>query len=74
MTLGDLELFSTQDLIDELMRRTTFQGVVVYAPDGAKDPHWEGERIFVARHNASLDVEQAGRLLDVVSQYIAGCE
>jgi hypothetical protein len=74
MTPGDLELVSTRDLIDELLRRTTFQGVVVYAPDGAKDRHWDGERLFVVRHNANLDTEEAGRLLDVVSQHIAGYE
>ena len=28
---GELELFSTEELIDELMKRTTFQGVIVHA-------------------------------------------
>jgi hypothetical protein len=70
----ELELFPTQELIDELLRRTTFQGVVVYAVDGAKNRHWSGERVFAVRHNANLDIEEAGRLLDVVSQHIAGLE
>jgi hypothetical protein len=74
MSPSDLELFATQELIDELLRRTTFQGVVVHALDGAKDRHWDGERIFVVRHNSNLDTEEAGRLLDVVGQYIAGRE
>jgi len=74
MNAGQLELFATQELIDELMRRTTFQGVVVYAVDGAKNRHWAGERLFAVRHNANLDTEEAGRLLDVVSQYIASRE
>ena len=42
MKAGELELFSTQELIDELLRRTTFQGVVVYAVGGAKDRHGTG--------------------------------
>jgi hypothetical protein len=71
MDPADFELFSTGELIEELLRRTTFQGVIVYAHDGAKSRHWQGERIFSVRHNANLDVEEAGRLLDVVSQYIA---
>ena len=74
MNAGQLELFATQELIDELMRRTTFQGVVVHAVEGAKNRHWAGERLFAVRHNANLDIEEAGRLLDVVSQYIASRE
>jgi len=74
MNPRELELFATQDLIDELLRRTTFQGVVVQAVDEAKNRHWDGERLFAVRHNANLDTEEAGRLLDVVSQYIASRE
>jgi len=70
MKPGDLELFGTDELIDELLRRTAFQGVIVHARDGAKDRHWNGERIFRVRLNGNLDVEEAGRLLDVVSQHI----
>ena len=36
---GELELFSTEELIDELMKRTTFQGVIVHARDGARVIH-----------------------------------
>ena len=71
MNPTELELFTTQDLINELLRRTTFQGVIVHAIDGAKSRHWTGERLFAVDHNATLDTEEAGRLLDVVSQYIA---
>jgi hypothetical protein len=74
MKPGDLELFSTEELIDELMRRTTFQGVIVHARDGAKDRHWSGERVFRVRLNANLEPDEAGRLLDVVSQHIGGGE
>ncbi|MFO0888679.1 MAG: hypothetical protein U0790_05960 [Isosphaeraceae bacterium] len=74
MNPTDLELFSTADLIDELLRRTTFQGVVIHSHDEARSPHWSGERIFRVRHNANFDTEQVGRLLDVVSQYIARCD
>jgi len=66
-----MELFGTRELIDELMRRTTFQGVIVHSRDEARSRSWDGERVFCVRHNANLDTEEAGRLLDVVSQYIA---
>jgi hypothetical protein len=71
---GELELFSTEELIDELMRRTTFQGVIVHARDGAKSRHWAGERVFRVRINQNLAPEEASRLLDVVSQRIGGPE
>ena len=74
MTPGDLELFSTHDLIDELLQRTTFQGVIVHSRDEAKDRDWSGVRIFHVRLNANLVPEEAGRLLDVVSQYLARTE
>jgi hypothetical protein len=51
MKPGELELFSTEELIDELMRRTTFQGVIVHARDGAKSRHWNGKRVFRIRLN-----------------------
>jgi hypothetical protein len=71
---GELELYSTRNLIEELLRRTTFQGVIVHAVEEARRADWEGERTFAVRHSASLEVEQAGRLLDVVGDYIASRE
>jgi len=72
MNSPDLELFGTQELVEELLRRSTFQGVIIHARDGAKCRNWSGERVFSVHHNANLDTEEAGRLLDVVSQHIAG--
>ena len=46
MNTGELELFATQELINELLRRTTFQGVIVHAVDGAKSRHWDGDRVL----------------------------
>jgi hypothetical protein len=74
MNTGELELFATQELINELLRRPTFQGVIVHAVDGAKSGHWDGKRLFAVCHNANLGAEEAGRLLNVISEYIAGRE
>ncbi|AGA28776.1 hypothetical protein [Singulisphaera acidiphila] len=71
MNSGDLELFTCEQLIEELLRRTTFQGVIVHASDAAKSRSWDGERVFRVRLNDNLEVDEAGRLLDVVSQHIA---
>ena len=74
MNPGELELYSTQELIDELLRRTTFQGVIVHARDGARSRTWDGERVFSVRFNDNLEAEEACRLLDVVRQHMAGRE
>lgn len=68
----ELDLFSTQELIDEIVKRSTFQGIIIHAVDDAKSREWEGERVFRLRfNNNNLGSDEAGRLLDVVSRHIA---
>jgi hypothetical protein len=74
MSPGDLELFPTQELVDELLRRTTFQGVIVHAQNEARDRTWAGERVFSVRFNANFNTEEVGRLLEVISQHLASSE
>jgi hypothetical protein len=74
MNTGELELFAPQELINELLRRTTFQGVIVHAVDGVRSRHWDGERLFAVCHKDNLGAEEAGRLLNVISEYIASRE
>ncbi|WP_165225848.1 hypothetical protein [Aquisphaera insulae] len=70
MNPGDLDFFSTRDLIDELLRRTTFQGVIIHAKQEVRTPSWQGERVFSVRHSANLDAGEAGRLMDVVRPHL----
>jgi hypothetical protein len=70
MQTSELAFYPTQELIDELMRRTTFLGVVVHSEGELRDKDWNGERLFQVRINNNLDVAQAGRLLDAVAEYI----
>jgi hypothetical protein len=70
MHSGDLELCATEDLIDELIRRSTFQGVVVHAEGGVRDREWKGERVFKVRFNANLDHDEVQRLLGVVGEHM----
>ncbi len=74
MTLDDLDYYSTEELINAVLRHTTFQGVIVHSRDEAKNPNWRGERVFAVRLNANLKTDEAGRLLDVVSRHLAVCE
>ena len=74
MTPGELELYPTSELTAELLRRTTFQGVIVHSSEEARSSDWSGERIFRVLFNANLSTEEVGRLLDVVSQHLASLE
>jgi hypothetical protein len=67
---SDLELYTSQELIAELMRRQTFLGVVVHAEQELKAGPWTGERLFKVHHNANLDAAEAGRLLQVVARHV----
>jgi hypothetical protein len=70
MNPSELELYSTRELIDELMRRTTFLGVVVHTREEARGPWSDGERSFKIRYSPHLDRVEAGRLLAIVSEHM----
>lgn len=74
MQPSTLELCTTTELVEELMRRTTFLGVVVHSEQELKGP-WVGERTFQVHFNSNLDAGQAWRLLDVVAHHMEreGC-
>lgn len=70
MNQDELELFTSQELIDELMRRKTFLGVVIQSEQEARTDVWPEESVFKVRFNANLDTEKVGRLLSVVAEYM----
>jgi hypothetical protein len=67
MQESELAFYSNQDLIDELLRRTTFLGVVVHSSEEMRNRLWGEERVMRVQFNENLTTEQAGRLLDVVA-------
>jgi hypothetical protein len=66
----ELALFTTQELIDELVRRSTFLGVVVHAQDEHRQAEWTEDKIFRVQFNKNLEPPQVGRLLDTCAQHI----
>lgn len=70
MQEADLAFFTTQELVDELMRRKTFLGVVVRSENEIRNGQWCDERIFKVQFNENLDSTQVSRLLDVVVDYL----
>ena len=70
MQSPELAFCTTQELIEELMRRNTFQGVVVHADDELKHEDTDGTKIFKVHLNANLSTTQASRILETVAAYI----
>ena len=61
-TQNDLSFVTSQELVDELMRRKTFLGVVIHAEGDVRGP-WVGERNFRVHFNGAMQPAEAGRLL-----------
>jgi len=70
----ELELFPTEELIEELLSRSTFQGVIVHSRNEAKSRDWSDERVFSVRYNENLGRREVGRLLDLVGRRLAEAE
>jgi hypothetical protein len=70
MQSSELAFYTTKELVDELMRRKTFLGVVVHSEEELKSAAWTGERMFKVHFNSNLDAEQACRLLDTVTEHM----
>ncbi|MBL8793857.1 MAG: hypothetical protein JNM56_08130 [Planctomycetia bacterium] len=68
MEPADLELFTTKQLVDELMRRKTFLGVIVHSEEEFKRDVWGPNRVFQVHFNENLTTETAGRLLDTIAE------
>jgi hypothetical protein len=66
MDMGELELFTTSDLIEELMRRKTFLGVVIHSETELRGS-WKEEHLFRVHFNGNLAPAEASRLLETVA-------
>jgi hypothetical protein len=70
MEPATLDFFTTNELIQELMRRKTFLGVIVQAEQELKSTDWAGTQVFKVHLNENMDSAQASRLFDAISDYI----
>ncbi len=70
MASTDLAFVSSAELIEELLRRQSFLGVVVHAVGETRGDDWSGNRDFQVRFNENLDAETVSRLLNAVADGI----
>jgi len=71
MTVRELELYATEDLLEEVLRRSSFRGVVIHSRDAVGNHDEPEERTFSVRFNHNFETEDVRRLLDVVSRRLA---
>ena len=65
---ADLAFFTTAELIDELMSRHTFLGVIVMSEREHRTRRWQREKQFKVHFNDNLSPPEAARLLGTVSE------
>jgi hypothetical protein len=67
---SDLAFYTTKELINELISRETFLGLVLHCEQDLKNRNWTREMVFNLRLNSNLKTEEACRLLDTVVDYL----
>jgi hypothetical protein len=65
--MPDLAFYTTTELIDELLSRHTFLGVIVHSAEAHRGLQWQGEKQFKVHFNDNLSPPEAARLLAAVS-------
>ncbi len=69
--IADLELLTTEQLVKELIHRTTFRGVVIHSKDEARSQSWEDEDVYFKIHtNNNLEISQLVHLLESVADHL----
>jgi len=67
---SDLAFCTTQELIQELLQRKTFLGVLVQSAQEYRCDDWGEQRIFKVRFSENLSASEAGQLLKIVAQHM----
>lgn len=71
MDAHELELYTSRELISELMRRPAFKGIVVHSEDDAnRGRPTSPESIFKVHFNSNYDAQDVSRLLDIVAEHM----
>jgi hypothetical protein len=71
MKATELAFVPSRELVDELVRRQSFLGVIVHAVEETRGQGWAGSKNFQVRFNENLDAESVSRLLNIVAEGIS---
>jgi len=67
---SELSFFTNQQLIEELLRRTTFVGAVLFSKDPIKNGDWGDERTMTIQFNDNLSPDEAIRLFEIAAERV----
>lgn len=62
--LESLELYTTKEMIEEIINRTTFQGIMILSENDCKDPKWCGKKTFGVHWNNNLTNKEVVDILE----------
>lgn len=68
--MEELEFYTTEQLITEIIRRKTFQGVIIHAEGDFKDIPWHGIKNFNVHWNNNLEKKEACEILERMSHVL----
>lgn len=63
----ELSFYTTDELIVEILKRATFQGIIVRAED-FRGHEWQGKKKFNVLWNGNLSNEEVTRVIEVISE------
>ena len=67
----DLEFYTNEELIEELVKRTNFLGTIIFSEKEYLNNDWGKEkRNFKVKFNTNLTNKQVGKLLEHIAQHI----
>lgn len=71
--VNELALATNEELIDELVLRGTFVGMVIRCQDDLRGAPWDGEeRYFTISSNDNMSDKQRFKVLMTIAEHLAG--
>lgn len=62
--MGNLELYTTEEMVEEIINRTTFLGVVIQSEEDCKNKNWYGKKAFKIHWNNNLNNKEVADILE----------
>jgi hypothetical protein len=68
--INDLEFYSIEELINEIIKRKTFQGIIIHTEGDCKENKWRGIKDFKVHWNNNLQKHEASQILENMSHVL----
>jgi hypothetical protein len=65
--MTSLEFYTSAELVNELMKRKTFMGIIIHSKEEFKERTWQGDKAFHVHVTANLDAGETSLILGAVA-------